>query len=132
MRTRKIGPSTVDPSRCIRFTTLTCLLCQTVAYRVQQLVASDVDLQEGPLLPSPDWVEQETLLSSCGWVEVHKDCLVSARLVPVLFQPAGWSNIDNCFVVPFVLFGHMGVCDHWSAALSADTACLAWDVSVVL
>ncbi|KAG9317780.1 hypothetical protein JVU11DRAFT_2001 [Chiua virens] len=78
MRTRKIGPPVADSSRCIRFTTLTCLLCQTVAYRVQQLVASDVDGQEGPLLPSPDWVEQETLLSSCGWIEVHQDCLFSA------------------------------------------------------
>lgn len=55
-----------------------------MAYRVQQLVASDVDIQEGPLLPSPDWVEQEILLSSCGWIEVHKDCLVSARLFPAL------------------------------------------------
>ena len=107
MRTRKIGPPILDSSRCIRFTTLTCLLCQTVAYRVQQLVASDVDLQEGSLLPSPDWVEQETLLSSCGWVEVHKDCLVSARLVPVPFQPTGWSNVINCFVVAFVLYGRV-------------------------
>ncbi|KAH0840227.1 hypothetical protein J3R83DRAFT_1231 [Lanmaoa asiatica] len=77
MRTRRIGPPIADLSRCIRFTTLTCLLCQTATYRVQQLVASDVDRQEGPLLPSPDWVEQETLLSSCGWVEVHKDCLLT-------------------------------------------------------
>ncbi|KAF8138844.1 hypothetical protein EV363DRAFT_1314955 [Boletus edulis] len=77
MRTRKIRPYMADSSRCIRFTTLTCLLCQTVAYRVQQPVASDMDLQEGPLLPSPDWVEQEVLLSSCGWIEVYKDCLLA-------------------------------------------------------
>ncbi|KAI9574313.1 hypothetical protein HD554DRAFT_2046213 [Boletus coccyginus] len=84
MRTRKIGPPIEDSSRCIRFTTLTCLLCQTVAYRVQQLVASDVDIQEGPLLPSPDWVEQETLLSSCGWIEVHKDCLLAEDVTRLL------------------------------------------------
>ncbi|KAF9236214.1 hypothetical protein BU15DRAFT_89261 [Melanogaster broomeanus] len=77
MRTRKMGPPTADISRRIRFTTLTCLVCQTLAYRVQQLVASDVDGQEGPLLPSPDWVEQEALLSSSGWIEVHKSCLVA-------------------------------------------------------
>jgi hypothetical protein len=126
MRTRKIGPPIVDSSRCIRFTTLICLLCQTVVYRVRQLVTSDVDLQEGPLLPSPDWVEQETLLSSCGWVEVYKDCLVSTRLVPVLFQRA---------ISSFALWSHMsavGVRDGWSSALSADTACLAWDVGVTL
>ncbi|KAG8218968.1 hypothetical protein J3R82DRAFT_4710 [Butyriboletus roseoflavus] len=89
MRTRKIGPPIVDSSRCIRFTTLTCLLCQTVAYRVRQLVASDVDRQEGPLLPSSDWVEQETLLSSCGWIEVNKDCLVSGSTGSYPFSTPG-------------------------------------------
>ncbi|KAF8559458.1 hypothetical protein OG21DRAFT_1493342 [Imleria badia] len=84
MRTRKIGPLIADSARCIRLTTLTCLLCQTVAYRVQQLVASDVDIQEGPLLPSPDWVEQDTLLSSCGWIEVHKDCLLAEDITRLL------------------------------------------------
>ncbi|KIJ20519.1 hypothetical protein PAXINDRAFT_166541 [Paxillus involutus ATCC 200175] len=77
MRTRKIGQPFVDTGRCIRFTTLTCLICQTLAYRVRQLVPLDVDCQEGPMIPSPDWVEQEALLSSCGWIEVHKDCLVA-------------------------------------------------------
>ncbi|KAF9226833.1 hypothetical protein BS17DRAFT_776189 [Gyrodon lividus] len=81
MRTRKMGPPIADTSRCIRFTTLTCLICQTLAYRVQQLVALDVDGQEGPLLPSPDWVEQETLLSSCGWIEVHNSCLMAEDVV---------------------------------------------------
>ena len=86
MRTKRIGPPITGSSRRIRYTTLTCLLCQTVTYRVRQLVASDEDIQEGPLLPSPDWVEQETLLSSCGWIEVHGDSLVSARLVPIPYN----------------------------------------------
>ncbi|KAI6040446.1 hypothetical protein EDC04DRAFT_2867609 [Pisolithus marmoratus] len=76
-RTRKIGQPIPDSPRCIRYTTLTCLICKTLAYRVQQLVQLDVDGQEGPLLPSSDWVEQETLKSSHGWIEVYKDCLAS-------------------------------------------------------
>ncbi|KIK96136.1 hypothetical protein PAXRUDRAFT_826294 [Paxillus rubicundulus Ve08.2h10] len=77
MRTKKVGQPFAGTGRCIRFTTLTCLICQTLAYRVRQLVPLDVDGQEGPMLPSPDWVEQEALLSSCGWIEVHKNCLVA-------------------------------------------------------
>jgi len=64
-------------NRCVRYTTLTCLLCQTLAYRVQQLVPLDVEGQEGPLLPTYDWVEQDILMSSSGWIEVHSNCLVS-------------------------------------------------------
>ncbi|KAL4081397.1 hypothetical protein V8B97DRAFT_1922557 [Scleroderma yunnanense] len=75
MRTRKMGPPIPDTARCIRYTTLTCLICQTLAYRVQQLVPLDIDDQQGPLLPSLDWVEQETLKSVHGFVEVHNTCL---------------------------------------------------------
>ena len=77
MRTRKMGPPIANTGRCIRYTTLTCLICQTLAYRVQQLVPLDIDGQEGPLLPSLDWVELETLKSLHGWVEIHSSCLVS-------------------------------------------------------
>ncbi|KAG6331869.1 hypothetical protein ID866_7220, partial [Astraeus odoratus] len=80
MRTRKMGQPTADPAHCIRHTTLTCLICETLAYRVQQLVPPNVDGQEGPLLPSSDWMEQETLKSSCGWIEVHRDCLVPSAV----------------------------------------------------
>jgi len=80
MRTRKMGPPIADTGRCIRYTTLTCLVCQTLAYRVQQLVPLDIDGQEGPLLPSLDWVEQETLRSLHGWIEAHNSCLVSTPL----------------------------------------------------
>lgn len=66
-----------DTNRCVRYMTLTCLLCQTLAYRVQQLVPLDVEGQEGPLLPTYDWVEQDILMSSSGWIEVHSNCLVS-------------------------------------------------------
>ncbi|KIM57982.1 hypothetical protein SCLCIDRAFT_1219039 [Scleroderma citrinum Foug A] len=72
-----MGSPIADTGRCIRYTTLTCLVCQTLTYRVQQLVPLDVDGQEGPLLPSLDWVEHETLKSLHGWIEVHNSCLVT-------------------------------------------------------
>lgn len=107
MRTRKISLPTTDSSRCIRFTTLTCLLCQTAAYRVQQLVVPDVDLQEGPLLPSSEWVEQEILLSSCGWIQVHNDCLVSDSAGSRLSRtnrPVRCKRLLCAFIRPFGRF----------------------------
>lgn len=77
MRTRKTIQSKTDRAHCIRATTLTCLVCHTLAYRVQQLVPFAIDGQEGVLLPSFDRVEHEILRSSHGWIEVYKDCLVS-------------------------------------------------------
>lgn len=119
MRMRRINPPVANSSRCTRFTTLTCLLCQTVAYRVQQLVSSDADLQEGPLLPTSDWVEQETLLSISGWVEVHRDCLVSGSAVSRLFPAHSLEHYQKYFVLSFVLLLSQY---RWSA-LFADTAC---------
>ncbi|EGO02123.1 hypothetical protein SERLA73DRAFT_86323 [Serpula lacrymans var. lacrymans S7.3] len=91
MRTRKLGPPSSDTSRRFRYTTLSCLICRALVYRVTQLVPLDVEGQEGPLLPSHDWVEQETLKSISGWIEVHKDCLhagaISEALSSVSYSP---------------------------------------------
>ncbi|KAG2141604.1 hypothetical protein BD769DRAFT_1427409 [Suillus cothurnatus] len=99
MRTRKLGPTLGDTNRCIRYTTLTCLLCQTLAYRVQQLVPLDVEGQEGPLLPTYDWVEQDILMSSCGWIEVHAECL-DPDAVFRLLSSSTYSPIFNVAVPP--------------------------------
>lgn len=99
MRTRKMGASLADTNRCIRYTTLTCLLCQTLAYRVQQLVPLDVEGQEGPLLPTYDWVEQDILMSSCGWIEVHAECLDSDAVFR-LWSSTTYSPIFNVAVPP--------------------------------
>ncbi|KAG1782864.1 hypothetical protein EV702DRAFT_959144 [Suillus placidus] len=99
MRTRKMGLSLGDTNRCIRYTTLTCLLCQTLAYRVQQLVPLDVEGQEGPLLPTYDWVEQDILMSSCGWIEIHTECLDSDAVFRLLSSPP-YSPIFNVAVPP--------------------------------
>ena len=34
-------------------------------------VAQDADAKPGPILPTEDWVEGETLTSKTGWIEVH-------------------------------------------------------------
>ncbi|KAG1892012.1 hypothetical protein F4604DRAFT_1696881 [Suillus subluteus] len=99
MRTRTMGPSLGDTNRCIRYTTLTCLLCQTLAYRVRQLVPLDVEGQEGPLLPTYDWVEQDILMSSCGWIEVHAECL-GPDAVFRLLSSTTYSSIFNVAVPP--------------------------------
>ena len=56
---------------------LTCLICETLVYRISQTILSNVDSVEGPVLPTEEWVEKEILKSSDGWLEVSKDALVS-------------------------------------------------------
>nr|GAT58491.1 predicted protein [Mycena chlorophos] len=65
----------VSNNRRARYVSLTCLICQTLVYRVQQIVPLDADTRDGPLLPTEDWVEQDLLKSSSGWIEVHEQCL---------------------------------------------------------
>lgn len=56
---------------------LTCLICQTLVYRVLQVITPDIDCGEGPIPPTEDWAESELLKTASGWIEVYKDCLVS-------------------------------------------------------
>lgn len=60
-----------------RYTSLTCLVCHVLVYRVHQVVSLDADGRDGPLMPTEDWVEQDILKSPTGWIEVHKECIVS-------------------------------------------------------
>ncbi|KAJ7755963.1 hypothetical protein B0H16DRAFT_1540220 [Mycena metata] len=62
-------------NRRARYTSLTCLICQVLVYRVYQIVSPDADGRDGPLMPTEDWVEQEILKSPSGWIEVHTQCL---------------------------------------------------------
>ncbi|ETW84015.1 hypothetical protein HETIRDRAFT_123713 [Heterobasidion irregulare TC 32-1] len=67
-----------------RYMSLTCLICDMLVYRVVQLFPPDVESTDGPVLPTEDWVEQETLKSSTGWFEISKACLVSSVTSPSL------------------------------------------------
>jgi hypothetical protein len=80
LRTRSQGVQVPDTERCNRYVTLSCLLCQTIVYRVLQNIPMDIEGKEGPLLPTDDWAEQETLKSASGWIELHNGCLV--RIFP--------------------------------------------------
>lgn len=62
--------------RCNRYMTLSCLVCQMVVYRVLQNILLTMQEKSGPMLPTSDWVEQETLKSATGWIELHKASLV--------------------------------------------------------
>ncbi|KAJ3740966.1 hypothetical protein DFH05DRAFT_1404488 [Lentinula detonsa] len=78
LRSRHRAPYIPDPTRCARYTTLTCLSCRTLVYRVHQTVLLDdeMNIREGPII-TKGWAETEVLHSSSGWLEVSiKDVLV--------------------------------------------------------
>ncbi|KAF5388431.1 hypothetical protein D9615_000670 [Tricholomella constricta] len=80
VRTRTRGVPIAGSSRFSRYTTITCLLCHLLVYRVCQTYSADVEGKDGPLLPTEDWVERDILMSLSGWVEVHKGCLTGAAV----------------------------------------------------
>ena len=59
-----------SPNRLLQHLALSCLACKTPAYRVAQEISRGYEAREGPVVPTEDWVEQETLLSKSGWIEV--------------------------------------------------------------
>jgi hypothetical protein len=82
VRTRTRGVHVVGTSRYARFTTITCLVCDLLVYRVYQTYLADIEGKDGPLLPTEDWVERDILKSLSGWIEVSKQCLVRFSPVP--------------------------------------------------
>ncbi|KAL0580512.1 hypothetical protein V5O48_001499 [Marasmius crinis-equi] len=76
LRTRKRAPFVPDPTKTARYTSLTCLCCETLVYRIHQVVSVDDhhNLKEGPII-TKGWTETEVLRSSSGWVEVHQHVL---------------------------------------------------------
>ena len=79
-RSKPVPDSGSATSELSRYTTVTCLVCGVPAYRVAQRITPDLASEEGPLLPTEDWVEKELCKSSSGWIEAFQGCLVS--LVP--------------------------------------------------
>lgn len=77
LRTQSSGGPLKDTSRCTRSVTLTCLMCQTIVYRVQHNIPIDTAGKDGARLPTNDWAEKEILKSASGWIERHDSCLVS-------------------------------------------------------
>jgi hypothetical protein len=98
VRTRTRGVPIAGTSRYARFTTITCLVCDLLVYRVYQTYAADVEGKDGPLLPTEDWVERDVLKSLTGWIEVHKHCLVRFSPGPRACFICQWSTRHS--VVP--------------------------------
>ncbi|KAI0346772.1 hypothetical protein BDW22DRAFT_1480515 [Trametopsis cervina] len=58
-----------------RIISLNCLICNMEVYRVSQPALPDVDVSEGPILPTDEWAESDILLSTNGWIQVSSNCL---------------------------------------------------------
>ncbi|KIL70399.1 hypothetical protein M378DRAFT_67776 [Amanita muscaria Koide BX008] len=95
LRTRTRGLPIGGTSRCGRYTTLTCLICEVLAYRVYQIVPSDIEGKEGPLLPTEEWVENEVMKSSTGWIEPSDQCLVNEAVKALESSP----DISTLFAI---------------------------------
>ncbi|KAI0921652.1 hypothetical protein AcW1_004437 [Taiwanofungus camphoratus] len=80
-RSRPTQTGDGESSQWTRHTSLTCLLCQTLIYRITQSVSPDVENGEGPVLPTDDWAEQDVLKSATGWIEVSKSCITGEVVV---------------------------------------------------
>ncbi|KAF8076721.1 hypothetical protein FPV67DRAFT_1618603 [Lyophyllum atratum] len=99
VRTRTRGVPIAGTSRFSRYTTITCLLCDLLVYRVSQTYSADVEGKDGPLLPTEDWVERDILKSLSGWIEVHKDCLAGEEIERATLS-ADYSNLFGLLLPP--------------------------------
>ena len=103
LRSRIHSKRQSDSERLLhRHTSLTCLICRLPIYRVLQSIPPDMDVTEGPVLPTEDWVEHEVLQSESGWIELSKQCLVS----PLTFSQAQ-ERVSGIF--PGQDFAHLSV-----------------------
>lgn len=57
---------------------------------MHQTISSDVVGGEATLLPTEEWVEHEVMKSASGWIEVHKQSIVS--IVLAFFQIYLWAG----------------------------------------
>ncbi|EPT03617.1 hypothetical protein FOMPIDRAFT_1035253 [Fomitopsis schrenkii] len=96
------GRTVPDPHgqvpRSTRFVSLTCLICHKVVYRVNQVVSSEADGGEGPVIHSDDWAEQDVLMSATGWVEVSLSCLTGDAIAKASASASHSKALD--IVVP--------------------------------
>ncbi|KAM5531923.1 hypothetical protein V8D89_014393 [Ganoderma adspersum] len=75
-RSRAIPVTGSPTAELSRFMSVTCLVCALPTYRVVQQITPDLSTEEGPVLPTDEWVEKELCKSATGWIEVFLDSLV--------------------------------------------------------
>ncbi len=76
---REYGPKEAS-CLVVQHTSLSCLVCQTTVYRVAHEVMLAAAPKDGPVWPTNEWTESETLKSKSGWIEVYlgsNGCMVS-------------------------------------------------------
>ncbi|KAH9927201.1 uncharacterized protein BXZ73DRAFT_102787 [Epithele typhae] len=86
-RCKPIPDSGSPTAELTRHTTITCLVCGMLVYRVAQRITPDLASEEGPLLPTEDWVEKELCKSSSGWIEVYRGCLTGDEITQAESSP---------------------------------------------
>ncbi|KDQ64300.1 hypothetical protein JAAARDRAFT_52267 [Jaapia argillacea MUCL 33604] len=87
LRTRGRVQRDDEQARWTRLVSLTCLICQSMVYRVLQTASPDVDGREGPVIPTEDWAEAEPLKPVNGWIEVHKGCMTGDAIEKMKSSP---------------------------------------------
>ncbi|TFK66573.1 hypothetical protein BDN72DRAFT_142865 [Pluteus cervinus] len=80
LRNRTRATPVEGGSQHSRYTSVTCLLCEVLVYRVYQIISIEVEGRDGPLLPTEEWAEEEILKSSTGWVELHKGAITTDEI----------------------------------------------------
>lgn len=99
---------------------MTCLVCDTKAYRVKTEVTPDADAKEGPVLPTEEWAERDTLMSRVGFVDVHVGtggCVVSLIFLPHFYVHFGASVLYTLHAILSILR-----CCHLMLARSVSVA----------
>ncbi|KAI0314803.1 hypothetical protein OF83DRAFT_1135193 [Amylostereum chailletii] len=97
-RSKQLAAAKAEQSMLRRYMVLRCLVCKTDVYRVAQVVPSEMDAPEGPVLSSDDWVELETLKSTSGWIELSKECLSGPSVTALEVSPSYSSALQ--IVIP--------------------------------
>lgn len=81
---RNKGPRTErktgEKTEAVRVVSLTCLVCESLVYRISQAILPDVESGEGLVLPTDEWVENEVLKSADGWIEVSQEAMVGKAI----------------------------------------------------
>ncbi|KAF9266256.1 hypothetical protein L218DRAFT_104285 [Marasmius fiardii PR-910] len=101
LRNRKRAPYIPDPAKTARYTSLTCLCCQTLVYRIHHVVSVDDThyLKEGPII-TKGWTETEVLRSTTGWVEVFTSHVLTEEGIQKQERSTQFSQTFGIVITP--------------------------------
>ena len=108
LKTRSAAVQTDETNQdtVLQHTTVSCLVCGTITYRVHSILPSGSEAKEGPVLPTDEWVESDVLLSKTGWIGVHigqQGCIVSGALFSQISEPPLYPylcRVDSAVMIP--------------------------------